>query len=275
MYKFGLIGHPIAHSLSPALFKAAFDGKYTYDLIEGDDFEQSYKKFLEGYQAINVTAPFKELAYRRADIATDECQAIGAANILLKRNDGKIVAANSDHLGVLGAARTGLYPDKTVRPVALIAGCGGAAKAAAYAMASVGYRTIIVNRSYEKAVDFAQKLGMTPGFNITAAPMSEFRRHFREAGIIVYTLPVRILELDTLSGNDIRGNTLWRKETKVIIEANYKDPAFSAEFIQNLEKKNPKLTYVSGKEWLLYQAIGAYASFLDEEANIEAMRKVL
>ena len=51
--------------------------------------------------------------------------------------------------------------------------------------------------------------------------------------------------------------------------------AFSAEFIQNLEKKNPKLTYVSGKEWLLYQAIGAYASFLDEEANIEAMRKVL
>ena len=53
MKKFGLIGHPIAHSLSPALFKAAFDGKYTYDLIEGDDFEQSYKKFLQ----IVVIAP--------------------------------------------------------------------------------------------------------------------------------------------------------------------------------------------------------------------------
>ena len=34
MKKFGLIGHPISHSLSPALFKAAYGGKYAYELIE-------------------------------------------------------------------------------------------------------------------------------------------------------------------------------------------------------------------------------------------------
>lgn len=275
MMKFGLIGHPIAHSLSPDLFKAAFGGKYAYDLIEGEDFEESYQRFLDEYRAINVTAPFKELAYRRADIATDECKAIGAANILVKMEDGKVIAANSDQMGVTGAAMAGLYPDKTVKQTALIVGCGGAAKAAAYAMVNAGYRTIIVNRSFEKARDYAQKLKNMCGFNIIAAPISEFRKYFRDAGIIIYTLPVHIPELNMLSADDIRGNTLWRKETKVIVEANYKDPAFTKEFIKTLEDKNPKLTYVSGKEWLLYQAIGAYASFLDEEANIEAMRKVL
>ena len=275
MMKFGLIGHPIAHSLSPSLFKAAFNDRYAYDLIEGEDFEESYRKFLDGYRAVNVTTPFKEIAYRRADIATDDCKAIGAANILVKTDDGKVIAANSDHMGVIGAAMAGLYPDKNVRKTALIVGCGGAAKAAAYAMCSSGYATTIINRSFEKARDFAQQLEKIQGFNIVAVPMTEFRKQFRNAGIIIYTLPVHIHELDRLSGNDVRGNTFFRKETKVLIEANYKDPAFSEDFINTFRRMNPLFEYVSGKEWLLHQALGAYLAFLNEEPNIEAMRKVL
>ena len=65
MKKYGLIGDPVKGSLSPALFKAAYGGKYPYDLVEGGDFEVSWQRFLDGYSAINVTAPFKELAYGR------------------------------------------------------------------------------------------------------------------------------------------------------------------------------------------------------------------
>ena len=65
MKKFGLIGHPIAHSQSPALFKAGYGGKYAYDLIEGEDFEASYQNFLDSYDGINVTAPFKEKAFAK------------------------------------------------------------------------------------------------------------------------------------------------------------------------------------------------------------------
>ena len=50
--KFGLIGHPIEHSLSPTLFKAAYDGKYQYDLIQTSDFEEAYRRFLEEYDGI-------------------------------------------------------------------------------------------------------------------------------------------------------------------------------------------------------------------------------
>ena len=99
MKRFGLIGHPIAHSLSPALFKAGYDGKYPYALIETADFDEAYIRFLNGYEGINVTAPFKELAYARADILSDECRIIKATNLLIRTPEG-IKAYNSDYLGV-------------------------------------------------------------------------------------------------------------------------------------------------------------------------------
>ena len=80
--KFGLIGHPIVHSLSPALFKAGYDGRYLYELIETSDFEEAYQRFLDGYDGINVTAPFKELAFTKADILSEECLAVKATNLL-------------------------------------------------------------------------------------------------------------------------------------------------------------------------------------------------
>ena len=67
MKKFGLIGYPISHSLSPALFKAAYNGKYIYDLIEIEDFETAYQKFLDEYYAYvdkiyNYQIPIKMIA---------------------------------------------------------------------------------------------------------------------------------------------------------------------------------------------------------------------
>ena len=99
MKKFGLIGHPIAHSLSPALFKAGYDGRYPYELIETENFEEAYRRFLDGYDGINVTAPFKELAYAKADILSEECRIIKATNLLVRTPEG-IKAYNSDYLGV-------------------------------------------------------------------------------------------------------------------------------------------------------------------------------
>ena len=87
MEKFGLIGHPIAHSESPAVFAAAYGGRWPYDLIEGEDFELSWKRFLDGYRAINITAPFKELAFRKlleCGVVDESVRSIGAVNIAVK-----------------------------------------------------------------------------------------------------------------------------------------------------------------------------------------------
>ena len=63
MIKFGLAGYPIADSLSPRLFDAAYHGNWPYELLESPDFEAIIKRFrTEDFKAINVTAPFKTLA---------------------------------------------------------------------------------------------------------------------------------------------------------------------------------------------------------------------
>ena len=129
--KFGLIGHPIEHSLSPALFKAGYDGLYPYELIETPDFEEAFSVFLKEYDGINVTAPFKELALKKADIISEECRMIGATNLLVKTADG-VKAYNSDYLGLrlwLSEVSKGMNE----RPRVLIVGMGGAGKAAAAA----------------------------------------------------------------------------------------------------------------------------------------------
>ena len=47
MKRFGLIGHPIAHSLSPAMFRSCYP-EWDYDLIDTADFEEAWQRFLEG-----------------------------------------------------------------------------------------------------------------------------------------------------------------------------------------------------------------------------------
>jgi len=274
MKKFGLIGHPISHSLSPALFNAAFGGKYTYDLIEEADFEKAYDRFLDEYDAVNVTAPFKEKAFAAAGVSTGECRAVGAANILMKGADG-VSAANSDIMGVTGALEAcGVSRDS--RGTALVVGCGGAAMAAVYAMALVmGHETYVINRNMEKATDFAARMKTETGACVHVAPLGEFRRLFREADVIIYTLPVALAEISSLTSRDLRGGSFLRKKTKVVLEANYKDPAFTPDLMEKMRRANPSLSFVSGKEWLLYQAVGAYGYFVDDRPDIERMREIL
>lgn len=133
MDRFGLIGFPIAHSLSPRLFSTAYGSRYAYDLIEAEDFEQAWKTFLEGpYRSVNVTSPFKKLAAGRADILSEEVRRIGAANILRKTPSG-IEVYNSDYRGLLTLIPQGYS-------TAAVIGTGGAGRAALAAAEDLGMR---------------------------------------------------------------------------------------------------------------------------------------
>ena len=124
--KLGIIGNPVSHSQSPRLFAELCPGKGTYDLIEEPDFDKAYARFLRGYDAVNVTMPFKELAYYKCLPGSDAVRTIKAVNILKKEGD-KVVGYNSDYLGV----RNILEAEDAAGGRLLVIGCGGAAKAAA------------------------------------------------------------------------------------------------------------------------------------------------
>ena len=143
MDKFALIGFPAVGSLSPVLFGAAYAGKYEYGFIEQEHFEDAWSIFMEGpYRAVNVTAPHKLAAAQAADWRSPEVDAIGAANILVKTEEG-IKAYNSDYLGVR-------YLIKEYAPAAqtcAVIGFGGAGKAAYQAAVDSGLETVVVRHS--------------------------------------------------------------------------------------------------------------------------------
>ena len=300
--KFGLIGHPIAHSLSPALFKAGYDGKYPYDLIQTDDFEQAYSRFLDGYDGINVTAPFKELAFAKADILSEECRLIRATNLLVKTPEG-VKAYNSDYLGVRmwlqevmaegpesvlppwpqGEGPTkweGFFPDPLPSPPhrVLIAGLGGAGKAAAIAAASLGMNMILMNRDMSKAEAVAGIIATMPQApEAEVRPLDDFRECFRSCDIIIYNIPTAIPAITMLEDNDFRGTVSedGMPRPKSVLEANYKNPSFDNLLIDRMIKSNPNASYTQGQTWLLYQALTGYEIFTGQKPDLQSMSAVL
>ena len=282
--KFGLIGHPIEHSLSPALFKAGYDGKYPYDLIEEQDFEKAYQRFLTEYDGINVTSPFKETALLKADIVSDECRMIGATNLLVKTDAG-VTAYNSDYRGLVllletfhpaDRAADGVLPpwpqgvgpthregfrqrlcpaDGRERYRALIVGMGGAGKAAAAASRTLGYETILMNRTQ---------------YSPDILPLETFREEFRKADILIYNLPVAIPQLEELSDEDFTPG-----RTKILLEANYRNPSFSKVAIDRAINASPTFRHIKGEAWLLYQAVAGYELFTGEKPDLSRMSDVL
>ncbi|MBR5568438.1 MAG: hypothetical protein IKW27_06820 [Bacteroidales bacterium] len=269
--RFGLIGHPIEHSLSPALFKAGYDGRYPYELIQTADFEEAYAHFLADYDGINVTAPFKELAIRKADILSEECKAIGATNLLIKTPEG-IKAYNSDYLGLLICLAESSDEAKSVLPTwpqwegffsprqmarhrALIVGLGGAGKAAKAAAEASGHEVVLMNRTQ---------------YSDEIKPLSQFIEEFRKADVIIYNLPVRIDGLD-----EITDELLTECGPKTIIEANYRNPSFDSGLIQRMKDANPESRYIGGKTWLLMQAVTGYEIFTGETPDLGKMSACL
>lgn len=218
MIKFGLIGHPVAHSVSPALFAKAYGGKWEYDLIDEEVFGIAWKRFLDGYQAINITAPFKEDAFREVlacGVMDADIREIGAINIAVKEADGRIHGYNSDYLGVLKVLRDrGFGPDSTV----VVAGFGGAGKAAAAAAKALGCDVVICNRTRH-----------TPEIR----PLEELPVLCAVADLLIYTLAVPIPELEEIpSGQD------GAQGPAAILEANYRNPCLAA-----------RPGYIPGTEW--------------------------
>ena len=153
MKRFGLIGNPVAGSLSPRLFEAAYGGRYTYDLIEGAEFAASWQRFLDEYDGINITAPFKQDAFNAVDHLSDDARLCGAVNLAVKTPDG-LVGYNTDVDGVVLSVREVGLPVSE----ALVVGCGGAGRAAAVAALRLGCHVTLANRTIDKALSLAADL---------------------------------------------------------------------------------------------------------------------
>lgn len=230
--KYGLIGYPIGHSLSPALFKETHPD-LEYDLIETPDFEEAMAIFRRDYAAVNVTSPFKELAFGAADRADEKTAIIGAANILRKEADGSISAFNSDYSAVLQLLQGHLDPAEPRK--VLVIGCGGAGKAAALASHDLGLETVVANRTFSRAVEFCRRTGCG-----TAAGLKDVKDIIGGCGAVIFTIPDPAGLAEIIDNSGV-----------LSIEANYRNPSLSGRNV------------IHGEEWLKSQAESGHAIMIE------------
>jgi shikimate dehydrogenase len=133
-----LFGHPVGHSLSPAIHNRAFESlglPYVYvahDIQPGEVGKALAGVRAMGYRGLSVTIPHKVEAMENVDQVDETARRIGCINTVVNE-DGRLLGYNSDGLGALGALRdAGAEPeDRRV----LVLGSGGAARAIAVTLA--------------------------------------------------------------------------------------------------------------------------------------------
>ena len=197
---YGLLGNPVAHSLSPAMHNAAF-ARARLDAVYLP-FEAGSPGELLGFLAplriagLSVTHPHKQVILRYLDAIDPLAETIGAVNTVVVRGGGKLFGYNTDYVGVLRTLQRHV-PLEGAR--VLLLGAGGAARACAFALATAGAYISVTARRPAAARALAHSVG---GEAVLRAAL----RHRRFDAIInctpvgqapdVHTSPLRAEELN-------------------------------------------------------------------------------
>jgi shikimate dehydrogenase len=159
MKKACIIGHPVAHSLSPKLHgywlkKYAIDGSYEALDAPPEQVVNIIKNLRKnGFVGGNVTVPHKELALGLCDELDIIANEVGAVNTLYYKNE-KLCGTNTDVAGFV----ENIKPHLTSNTRAVVVGAGGASRAVVVALKQLGFSDIIItNRTREKADILAEK----------------------------------------------------------------------------------------------------------------------
>ena len=179
-----IVGSPVHHSLSPAVWRAAYDSLgldgWTYDAIDTDEAGLAYHLRTGGFAGLSVTMPLKHAAARLVDRRVG--RTAGAVNTVLFTDAGT-EGHNTDVDGV--AAAIGEVTGGTVGRVAVL-GAGGTAAAAVLAAIGLHAESItIVARNAAPANDLRERTGNIARF----APWTRVRETVDEADVVVNATP--------------------------------------------------------------------------------------
>ncbi|MBL8198530.1 MAG: shikimate dehydrogenase [Chromatiales bacterium] len=160
--RYGVIGHPIAHSKSPVihrLFAEATGQDLVYeawDIAPDELIERVRQLFAEGVRGLNVTVPHKTEVGRVASRLSSRAELAGAVNTLIVHADGTIEGDNTDGTGLVNDLRQNLRLRLAGTRI-LILGAGGATRGIVPALFETRPRDIVIaNRTPEKARELAR-----------------------------------------------------------------------------------------------------------------------
>jgi shikimate dehydrogenase len=265
---FAVIGSPVDHSLSPAMQNAAFaaagfDGAYVALPVAPDELEAAVRGAAAlGFGGLNVTVPHKEAVVPLCAALDDVAAQVGAVNVLARHARGW-AGFNTD-----APAVRGLLTDAGIGPrsIGLVLGAGGAARAAAWALAAMGANVRLAARragaAEETARDLARKMGLPDGA-IRTVDWERVAPEAIQADVIVNATTVGLAshagELPALA---------WRTG-QVALDYVYGDTAFA----RSARGNGARL--VTGEQVLVRQGALAFRIWLGRAAPEEVMHRAI
>ncbi len=160
-----VLGHPVAHSLSPAMHNAAFGALGLPHRYEARDVPPAglpaavtHLRALTDLVGANVTVPHKEAIGGLLDLVTPEARAIGAVNTIV-RAGSRLEGHNTDRVGFAAALAEREVAVAGQR--VLVLGAGGAARAAVLSLLAAGATVVVANRTMARAAQLTAVLGGT------------------------------------------------------------------------------------------------------------------
>jgi shikimate dehydrogenase len=260
----GVIGRPVAHSKSPRLHRHwlaqhGLAGDYVPLHVEEEDLEQVLRTLPRmGFVGANVTIPHKVAALRIADQVSDRATLIGAANTLIFRPDGRILADNTDGYGFLANLRAGAPEWEPAAGAAAVLGAGGAARAVVASLLESGVPQILLtNRTRDKADELRAAFGP----RITVVDWVQAGNVVEEATTVVNTTslgmtgaPELRVPLDGLHPGQVVTDLVYNPlETRLLAAA-----------------RAAGCTTVDGLGMLLHQAVPAFERWFGVRPTVDA-----
>jgi 3-dehydroquinate dehydratase / shikimate dehydrogenase len=301
---YGVIGSPIAHSLSPAIHNACFteaglNKVYLPLLVAGGQASSTssgqveFNAFMDNilsrpwldFRGFSVTIPHKENAIEYVKSKKGEvdslAEKIGAANTIII-NGAKLSAYNTDCAAALDTITSSLGIDRAglkKMPVAVI-GAGGVARAIVAGLAEGGAKVIIYNRTVERAKNLASE------FKCDYARLDELRKLKAKLVINCTNIGMKKTE-DRRQKTEDQGLKVSHEpqatsqEAPVPKECLKKDMAVfdtvynPAETLLLKQAKQIGCRTISGLDMFISQAAEQFRLFTGQSPNVETMRKVL
>lgn len=197
----GVMGWPVAHSLSPALHghwlaRHGIDGAYLPLAVAPPDFAAVLAAMPKmGFRGANVTVPHKEAALAACARVDDVAKRIGAVNTIVFAADGTAQGSNTDAFGFIENLKAGASGWNAAAGPAVVLGAGGAARAVAAALQDAGVPDIrLVNRTRDRADKVAADLGA----RVTAHDWSRRADLLADASLLVNTTTLGMTGKDAL-----------------------------------------------------------------------------
>ena len=197
---FALLGHPVGHSLSPAMHNAAFkvlglNACYSLLDVPPGGIPRTLEKLrAQKYGGLNVTIPHKEAAYRflaSQGKLSDVAQLLHSVNTVVFRPDGTLLGDNTDAPGFLDALREAFRTSPRGKRI-LVLGAGGAGRALALTCALQGAESILVadvNLAARRRLLLALRQA-APGLPVAGASLAHARIAARDCDLIIQATPV-------------------------------------------------------------------------------------